>query len=94
MQRDVRSDRRDHPDVIALLRGRLQGMHALPPPESVHVVGLPGLRLETGATDAFAFAHRLHARFGSSDRAPFGDPAPDPHSRFMALSLAAIAPAR
>lgn len=157
---DVRTGHLDHPDVIALLCGHLQNMHALSPPGSVHAMGLARLRapdirfwtawdgdellgcaalraldaqhgeiksmrtverhrgrgvasvllqwlvdeartrgyarlsLETGTADGFAPAHRLYARFGFTDCAPFGDYAPDPHSRFMTLLLDACVPAR
>jgi len=45
------------------------------------------LSLETGATEAFAPAHRLYESFGFRRCGPFGDYAPDPNSVFMTLRL-------
>lgn len=42
---DIRIDRElTHPQVIALLREHMAGMHAESPPESVHALDLSGLR--------------------------------------------------
>lgn len=49
--------------------------------------GYRRLSLETGATEAFAAAHRLYERHGFIDCGPFDGYGPDPHSRFMTLSL-------
>lgn len=51
--------------------------------------GYVRLSLETGTAPAFAPAHRLYARAGFVDCAPFADYRDDPHSRFMTLALAA-----
>lgn len=61
----------------------------------VHIVneararGYERLSLETGSAPAFQPAHRLYERFGFRFGGPFGDYAPDPHSVFMSLELAA-----
>ncbi|MEO1291319.1 MAG: GNAT family N-acetyltransferase [Pseudomonadota bacterium] len=45
--------------------------------------GYRRLSLETGATDHFAPARMLYARYGFVPCGPFGDYQPDPHSAFM-----------
>ncbi len=40
----IREGGLDHPDVIALLRAHLQNFAQLSPPESMHALGLDGLR--------------------------------------------------
>jgi putative acetyltransferase len=49
--------------------------------------GYERLSLETGATPAFAPAHRLYATSGFAPCEPFGDYVADPHSLFMTLAL-------
>ena len=49
--------------------------------------GYERLSLETGATPAFAPAHRLYATCGFTPCGPFGDYVADPHSLFMTLDL-------
>jgi putative acetyltransferase len=49
--------------------------------------GYQRVSLETGTQSFFAPAHRLYARHGFSDCAPFGDYVPDPNSRYMTLVL-------
>jgi putative acetyltransferase len=43
--------------------------------------------LETGSMEAFAPAHRLYARFGFTECAPFADYIEDPNSLFMTKEL-------
>jgi putative acetyltransferase len=54
--------------------------------------GITRVSLETGSTEVFAPARALYAKAGFSPCAPFADYAPSPHSFFMTLSLAPIAP--
>lgn len=49
--------------------------------------GMQRLSLETGTQAPFAPAHRLYARHGFVDCAPFGGYRPDPCSRFMTRPL-------
>lgn len=49
--------------------------------------GMTSLWLETGTTDDFVAAHRLYATAGFVDCGPFEGYRPDPHSRFMTLTL-------
>ncbi len=49
--------------------------------------GYARLSLETGATAAFAPAHRLYEGFGFTYCAPFADYGEDPHSVFMTREL-------
>ena len=49
--------------------------------------GLTRLWLETGATAAFAPAHRLYRANGFAECGPFGDYQPDPFSVFMTREL-------
>lgn len=49
--------------------------------------GYRRLSLETGTSAEFAPAHRLYARFGFEDCAPFGVYRVDPHSRCMTRAL-------
>lgn len=41
---EIRTGGLDHPEVVALLQEHLQSMAQLSPPESVHALGLDGLR--------------------------------------------------
>ena len=41
---EIRTGGLDHPDVAALLQEHLRGMAELSPPESIHALGLDGLR--------------------------------------------------
>lgn len=41
---EIRTGGLDHPDIVALLQEHLQGMAQLSPPESIHALGLDGLR--------------------------------------------------
>lgn len=41
---EIRTGGLDHPDVVALLQEHLRGMAELSPPESIHALGLDGLR--------------------------------------------------
>jgi putative acetyltransferase len=50
-------------------------------------LGMDRVSLETGTQDYFAAAHRLYRRHGFVDCEPFGDYAPDPHSRYLTISL-------
>ena len=49
--------------------------------------GVARISLETGSMAFFAAAHRLYARHGFVDCAPFGDYRPDRNSRFLTLAL-------
>ena len=45
--------------------------------------GFERLNLETGSAASYRPARTLYARYGFTERGPFGDYAPDPHSVFM-----------
>ncbi|EAR09994.1 GNAT family N-acetyltransferase [Reinekea blandensis] len=49
--------------------------------------GYQRLSLETGTHEAFLPAIRLYQRAGFIDCEPFADYQPDPHSRFLSLTL-------
>jgi putative acetyltransferase len=153
MAMELRADDLRRPEVLRLLQEHLHAVAQLSPPESVHALGLEGLRqpdvsvwtawqgdellgigalkqlsplhgeiksmrtdprhlrkgvaatllqhiieqaakrgyerlsLETGSMAAFAPAHRLYARFGFEQCAPFADYRDDPNSVFMTRAV-------
>ncbi len=58
--------------------------------DAARASGWRRLSLETGTAAVFAPAHRLYARAGFVDCAPFGIYRDDPHSRFMTRALAPV----
>ncbi|WP_062318581.1 GNAT family N-acetyltransferase [Demequina maris] len=55
--------------------------------DAARAQGCTRVSLETGTEAYFAAAHRLYARAGFVDCAPFADYVEDPHSRFFTLTL-------
>ena len=74
----TRPDRRGSGIGALLLEHLLAGARAM---------GLSRLSLETGATEHFAPARALYARYGFEPCGPFADYSDDPHSAYLTRTL-------